>query len=365
MITDGLKAMTEMMERDSPLAFKAVYPRNIVPPGGYANPKHYSTLMLGHLLTVLNENMRQLSHATGYMTSLLLVGHKVPTYFVSYEFCQAVANTDLPSDFQFSELKWPLPAQLFVLPDQFVKLYYGVYAPFLAICRADKGNYPSDLGKMPPSEIEFTQVDLDIPKIVFDYPVYYPNRLPTDFNGNYPLNAGVEIFKDAPWCDSTAYEHAISGINYAFNEEELTPEQEKVFIDKALQFAIKLLLCVAARPAAVERGSMTRPAKIKHGHERKELWSPNVIGRAYRIPREQRNAQTVAASERRAFKFRRGHYTWQAKRFKNVEFISVENMPRNDKGGIDFQTAGPDLTSKFHTVHERIWIEGIIRENEA
>ena len=355
-----MKELTEYMEQTDPTVFKACYPRNIAPPGGFANPKHYATMMVGKLLAVENPVMNQLSHSTGYMTSLLLINHGVPTYFVSYEFCQAVANTELPNDFQFTELKWPLPAQLFVLPDQFVYNYYGVHAPFLSISRCLPGHYPDCLNKLPPFLRNGPTLDVLADKIVFDYPAFYPRRLPTVFNGNYPLNAGIEIFKDSPWVDSTPFERAQSGIYYNWNEEELPPEKEREFTDKALRFAIKLLLCVAARPAAVEHGAMTCPAKVKKGKARKEMWSANIIGRAYRIPREIRH--TGVTGEHRSFRFRRGHYTWQAKRFKDVEFISVNNMPHLEDGAIDFHTAGPELTSKFHTVHERQWIEGILRD---
>jgi len=176
---------------------------------------------------------------------------------------------------------------------------------------------------------------------------------------------GVEVFKSADWVDSTVFEQEYHGVPIAFREQELTPEREKVFVDKALMFAMKLILAVSCRPGVVEHGHCTRPAKIKQGRViYKDMWSPNVIGRTYRIPR-QGAVGTSTPGRKPRFTFRRGHYAWVAKRFKNVEFVSVEAMPHKPDGTIDFDVAGEELSSKFRTVHERQWIEGILFGDEG
>ncbi len=167
------KAITEAVEAHHPVAFKAAHPRNITPPTGYLNPKHFAAVLTGNLVVVHDPNMNQLPHLTGYMLSLSLIKHQVPTYFISPEFAWAVANTDLPRDFKFAEIHWPLDAQLFVLPDQFVSQYYGCYAPFLALCRCPDGVYPRALAPVPPINMPYTEIEIDNLKDKFtvDYPL--------------------------------------------------------------------------------------------------------------------------------------------------------------------------------------------------
>lgn len=368
-VSDGL---AERM----PLAFKAAYPRNISTPQGYTSPRYFASSLVSYLLNIGNPLMRQISHANGAMTAMALMSCKVPTYFIADDFAFAAANTNLPGDFKFSELLWPLPSQLYVLSDKFCEEYYdGVCAPFLAVSRASAGIYPKAL-KLPASEIGLpTDMELAEDKIVMDYPVYYKNSTPTDYNGNYPLRYGIEVFKDAPWIDSTVYEALLRGWNVE-NPEELNEAREKVFIQKALSLSVKLLMAVASRPTLVESGQ-TRPATYHQGRMvQPSATSPNFIGRRYVIPRRGVSVSVARTGERKApkFKYRRGHWTWQAKRFKNIEFVSVEQMPRKPDPTmveakrpvmvIDFDSADKVLTEKFRACHERQWIEGFLFDEE-
>jgi hypothetical protein len=360
-MNERIKTLTDFLEKTFPQAFHAAHPRNVTPPPGYTNPRYYAASMVGNLMVVRDPAMNQLPHLTAYMTTLALMANKMPTYFIAYEFCLAVANTDLPLDFKFAEIKWPLNAQLFVLPDQFVAQYFGCHAPFIAVTRCPAGKYP-DVLKVPSVEIPYTPMNNHADKLAVDYPVYHGMNTPIDYNGNYPMSMGIEVFKSAAWVDSTIYEEEYHGFTYKASGNELAGDAEKIYVNKMLMFAMKLLMAVSCRPGLVEHGQCTRLMKIKKGRvAHRDMWSPNVIGRSYKIPRQGiiTTGSTGPRSKPR-FTFRRGHYTWQAKRFKDVEFVSVEAMPHKEDGTIDFDTAGTPLADKFRTVHERLWIEGIL-----
>jgi hypothetical protein len=363
------KAMDEIADAlagDFPLAFKAAYPRNITTPGGYSDPRHYGASIVGNLINMQNPAMTQVSHLNGMMTSMMLMAHRVPTYFIADDFAFAAAYTNLPGDLKFSELLWPLPSQLFVLSDKFCQSYYdGIHAPYLAVSRMPGGIYPQSL-RLPPLELRYPSVELTVDKIVVDYPICYENAASTDYNGNYPLSEGIDLFKDAPFTDSTPFESAMRGFDFV-REDEVTPEQERVFIDKALMLAVKLILAVAARPAMVEHGKLMRQQTVHQGRViQPSVTSPNIIGRNYVIQHRNAAGTRVVTSQRQApkFRYRRGHWTWQAKRFKNIEFVAVDQMPRKpdpmqqDTTVIDFDAAGEALANKFRTCHERMWIEG-------
>lgn len=359
--------MADELEKQYAKAFKAAYPRKIVVPSGYADPKAYSATLVGDLLVTQDPRMRATAHLTAYLGAMALIANKVPTYFVAPEFALAVANTDLPGDFKFAELRWPLNAQIFVLPDEFVAQYYGnCYAPFLSVSRLQKGDYPGGFGKMPEVEVPLMPVGINVDKMIIDFPAFLGLDMPTDYNGNYPMNLGVEVFKTAPWADMTGYEEKAHGVVFD-RRHELNKEEENEFIQKALQLAVKLILTIAERPGLVEHGTVTRHAKVHQGRViQPQLVSANVIGRTYRIRREITSHAVAASGQRRPprFKYRRGHLTWQAKRFKNLEFISVDQMPRKEEGIIDFDAAGELLSGKFRACHERKWIEGFLFEDK-
>lgn len=350
--------ITEDNQRRFPLIFKSAYPASIVVPKDYTDPVYYAPILIGNCRCVLNPAMQETAHKTAYKVSLALMSNRVPTYFVADEFAFAVANTTLPGDFKFAELKWPFPAQLFVFSDAFTENYYGCAAPFLSIARMTPGIYPAALRKFK-TEIQLRGMELNEDHLIMDFP-FIGSEVPVDYNAAYPMSSGIEAFKTMPWNDATLFEQA-------FRRHSLTPkgglekEEEQEFIEKAQQLAVKILLSVANMPTQVEHGKVTRHAVVTQQGKVKlpELVSPNVIGRTYRIKRQV--SPVEGSSVNRAaprFKYRRGHYAWAAKRTKNIEFVSVEAMPRKPEGYIDFDAAGEVLSQKFRACHERVWIEG-------
>lgn len=357
-----MKDMADRVSGAYPLAWKAAYPRNITVPAGYADPRHYATSMIGSLMAIQDPRMRQFAHMCAYIMGLSLVAHRVPTYFIAPEFAYSVANTDLPGDFKFAELLWPLPAMLFVLPDDFVKEYYGFYAPFLAVSTTPAAIYPKQYARLPKTEFSYYEMEIKNARINMDYPIYKETEVPCDYNGSYRLTDGVEVFRTAQVNDSTEWERNVRGIQVS-RVGAPTDQEEADFTDKASQLAVKMLLTVAALPTMIENGRVTRPARANQQGKitLPEMVSPNVIGRTYQIPRKY--SERVENSGGRAkprFVYRRGHYTWQAKRFKNIEFVSVNHMPRKVDGTIDFDTAGDLMANKFRACHERIRIEGFL-----
>ncbi len=359
--------ISDSLSWDFPQVFKACYPRNITVPGGFSDPRHYAAGMVGHMISIQNPAMNQVGHLNGMMVTVMLMAHKVPTYFIADDFAFAAANTNLPGDFKFSELLWPMPAQLFVLSDKFCQDYYdGIHAPYVAVARLAKGKYPHSLPKLPITELPYPGTELVEDKIVMDYPICYENTTSTDYNGNYPMTDGISIMKDAPWTDSTGYEIAMRGWKIT-KSDEISGDREQEFIQKASQLAVKLILAVAARPAMVEHGKLVRNQVVHQGRViQPSVTSPNIIGRNYVIQRRNAEGTRVVTGPRQApkFRYRRGHWTWQAKRFKNIEFVAVDQMPRKpdpmqqDTTVIDFDTAGEAMTNKFRACHERMWIEG-------
>lgn len=100
------------------------YPRRIVTPMEYLNPKHFSALLFRciyhHIVTetpLTPEAEREALECQKFADVLL--ERKMPTYFVAGEFLESVEQTDIVESFTFAQLHFPMPGFLLVLPDQF------------------------------------------------------------------------------------------------------------------------------------------------------------------------------------------------------------------------------------------------------
>ena len=123
-MTPLLEKAVQELENRMPLALKAVYPRRILPPTGYPNPKYLSCILAYDLIAWTHPELRMLPHVTSALNALMQIKYSVPTYFLDLEFAQAVGQTEPPTDFKLEEIKWPLPAMTIVLPSQFAIKYF-------------------------------------------------------------------------------------------------------------------------------------------------------------------------------------------------------------------------------------------------
>lgn len=358
-----LEEFADTLAEKYPRLYRACYPRHITVPEGYTDPRYYSTTMCGNALVVQDPFKRGRAYENGYTSTLSLIAARVPVYFIADEFAKAVANTELPNDFKFAEIKWPLEAQLFVLSDNFCRGYFGCFAPFLAVARGRAGEYPGVLPrKLPETEITWRTLIYREESIFFDHP-FCGSEVPSTYNASFALKDGISAFKDAPLHDATNMERLFHG-DKADIKGALAEEDEKKFTDLALMLTVKLLLLIAERPGLIEHGKVMRHALVTQQRQVKlpELVSPNIIGRTYHIPRQRAEAAPGTDRAKPKFLYRRGHMAWVAKKFKNQEFIPVDSMPRQVDGSMDFDKAGDVLSNKFRACHERKWIEGIIFE---
>ena len=190
-----------------PQTHRAIYPRRVHPPNGYANPRFYAAALWSQLRVGFEPEMNMLPHVTGIINCLMQIKYRVPTYFVRSEFAQAVAQTEPPGDFKFSEILWPLPAMLFVLPTDFVLKYFGFMCPFISVANNPPGVYPKMLLKdLPPIDkmvingiarpvSVITPIGNEVERITVIYPCYSKNRVPVDYTKvmpEIPSTAAIE-----------------------------------------------------------------------------------------------------------------------------------------------------------------------------
>lgn len=282
------------IEANLPGRFKRCYPRRIIPPPGYGNPRLYSASLAALTIAPLQQGDKGFLGGMN-LCAQLLVEHKVPTYFIHPDFFKAVAATDVPDDFDFSELKWPAEAMVFCLPIKESKEVFGTEVPWIGVARTPVGLYQGPLADY--------RINFDVARFAIHFPVF-SDGLPEDFGGLWPLDGKLGgLINSVPFEDRT-WRSKYGGIH-----STLTDEQNRSINNRAMKMAVSLMLAMVAEPEYIEPGEIVRKAKASPRPEKAldELWSPNMIGRHYRKKHEW---QGGAHSSPRAH-LRRGHYRRQ------------------------------------------------------
>jgi len=360
---EWLQLIWEFAKRDYPLMAKLCYPRRIVPPNGYFNPKWYSPLIYGLSRFWDEPAMCAQPHITGALAALQLIKYGVPTYFVQPEYAQAVAQTRPPEDFRLSEIQWPLDAMLFVLPDSFIRPYFGWYIPFISVARVPAGTYPNDAHLNRPSELLWAK-DIGVKNnmAMFHFPLLRKSLPAVDYTGAYPLHLPLAALQEATWNDATHYEESLCPAISAWKRVDDGPqgEAERVLHRKVLTFVIRLLLALTAEPAYLVDGGIQRTEKRNQHNTvvRTELWNPNLLGWNYRTVRPETISQGGTHASPRMH-WRPGHYTYQVKG-KRDQLVPVRNLPRTDQGKIDWDRVDPAIIQQFWNTHKLIWLKPVL-----
>jgi hypothetical protein len=194
-----------------------------------------------------------------------------PTYFVEREIMQACLATDLTEPVDLGEMKLPFPMMTFILPKDFLTLK-GEDICYLEICRVT----PADVGLSEgPKQIQLSGT----------------------------LSSGGKLFKNIRDVFDPKREIAPK-LNDPYCEKIDIEDGE--IIDSIARSVCNLLFIMAARPDYVEAGRR----QGFHKKSKSELWTPNVIGKNYRIKTKAQGEGGTNGTKR--FHWRRGHFRHQA-----------------------------------------------------
>lgn len=245
--------------------------RRIVPPEGYVNPLSNAVSAAANFALyspTANEVVK--NGATVYSE---LVAHRWPAYFVNRELVDAMIRTEPPCNIRMEEIKWPLPALSFYLPESETLERYvpGFRIGYINLARFEVGD----------------------------------RRVPAQWreHGAHVMHfgcRGVVGVSDYSLCgrlhetlakveDSERF-HDYSGDDLPDIAEELRKRvaqnndaaKDSQLISKVNHLAVNLLALMVSRPHLVEEGAVLRKASPPESRKRRsELWSPNWVGRNY------------------------------------------------------------------------------------
>ena len=293
----GLRTLTEWLgaiyDHIEQWRLPIVEPRKLVPPGGYHSPKGIAAGLDSILRTneLKTDAERIPTEITAQAVAYRVVNFRVPVFYLAEGFIRAVAATDLPHDFTFADLNWPMPAMVLGFPVRFLTEYVGKETCYVFVARFPKGEHSCRFFPAAPS-------------------VVMPHAKISLFW--YACSAGrLESFVSSFW-EQDRLEEAVLKHGYTdYTDGDIAKVQEdKECCNRLSNLVFKLLVVLATCPSLNEPGTRLRAASTRRGKTRSELWSPNIIGRNYRVIHDKNAPTGTHASPR--LHWRRGHLRNQA-----------------------------------------------------
>lgn len=249
--------------------------------------------------TGLEVTMRDPHLRMAYVTTLRSLEFLHPTYFVAPEFLQAAIHTRLPEKLETDKIPWPMQAMTFIMPKGALISPFDGECTFLSVAFVPKGWMFPAFHPGPDPIITEDMIHVFSIAEQNSGPLF-ASALPT--HDTNVANWGKQSFpmtyfdpgKEGDWLDG-----------HSLMPNSAPHDRDQQFIADLRTLAIKLVLMTGAVPHLVEDETLARPAKMKHGRERPELWNPRVIGRNYRIKRPRVDHGGTHASPR--MHWRDGH----------------------------------------------------------
>ena len=332
------------------LGLRGLYePRRVSPPGGYTAFSHVAAGLFSPVGECSYKAVCNAAFVDVDICALAVVAqvmkYHVPVYYVAEAFARAVAATDLPHDFTLDDLHWPMPGMVLCFPTRFMHEYTGGYE----VSGINAARFDDGVELTCPAPLNKQRVYVPKAKVGWHFYRYAPaTGMLENFTASYHLDKRVDEA-------ITSYSYT----DYTEATDTVKMKEDENVLNKISALVMKLLVVLNTRPSFVVPGKVTRPAKMKHGKLKYcELWSPNVIGAAYKIMRGAPGDGTHASPH---WHFRRGHLTHQRRgSMKNPDFIKIGSLPRCEDGQIDWLNVDAETKTKFWACHERKWLEPIL-----
>lgn len=298
---ESQKDLEKLLKEKEAALWAACYPRAYSSHGSYGSPKSIA-IDMAMQITGHRSMGPAVDNPTKYaaLTSYRLLQHSVPTYFVAPTLLHACLETSPPDQFNYNDLRWPMPAMLFVLPKGALKSPSDGDCEFIGIARHSttwNGQSIPGLGHGK--------------KLVEEECLSYFTC----------TSNGMTFGGYAPTIENLALSEMLSGerrnsMGYIGNSATGEPLFESLSAtdDKFLRFiediALRLLLILNARPELVSPAKELRKAQITAKKSMVAIWTPNIIGENYRANYGEASTAPRSASSPRMH-WRRGHYRSQ------------------------------------------------------
>jgi hypothetical protein len=285
----------EMIEREFPSLWRKLYPRfygDLV--GNYLSLKVPAVVLAGTYMSFLmNGSRRDPGVDAGVFVTEITCQHNFPVYYIAKEFLQAVMHSDIPTSLRLADLKLPMPGATFMLPLGMLKHPEEGDVGFLSYAFHEKGELKGAVSGV----IHTCTADT-----LICVTATHEQEVPPLFH--MVVASGVDSALTVEGIDKTMKDHPFSYSKYF--RDELEAPSDRPFNTTFMNLCIRILLAMSARPELVDRGKFTG----KHlASQKLPIWTPNVVGRTYRIKRDEGHKGGGGWHTR--MHWRRGHYRLQ------------------------------------------------------
>ncbi len=304
------KELILSQEITRPEIFRLCYPKVYNGVGGFTSPKIIGGMICSVISTVLDGRAGDNPSAywSSYRPACQMVNQKMPMFFVTRELAQAAMATDYSDTVNWKQLELPFEAGVFVLPPGVLVHPVNGECGFIAWGRTSVGK-------------EYR---------IKECGEYSPAAIP---NANeFSLFTAAHEDKSAPWLYFTLTDRLSDGCpeeidirNIVQQLPTLTEEASETdtqFTGRMVSLGLSLLLIMRCRPELVSSGGLQR--RVARGNKTTEFWTPNIIGKSYRVKGERDSSGEPSGSRRPHWV--RGHMRNQAhgERFSLRKVIWIE-----------------------------------------
>lgn len=322
--------------------WRKVYPRVYQSIGEYQSPRFVALNLVGAILWLDTDRAAAPLSASHVATlASRAFDFDLPAFFVSREFLAAICQTDLPDDIKWTDTKLPYDAGLLYLPLGALRDPEGAAVNVLGWHRLRKGEQILVGRKMKIDCIEdaFIVLGLCEPSVTRMY--------------SRCVDASQTHYIAAP---------TVTASTRGIFDLPLTKDDE-VFLSQMVSICFSILLSLNAKPELLTPGQLSTGKGKKTKKAKREFWTPNIIGRSYRVQREHRGGSH--ASPR--LHWRRGRWNHQpiGNYRGNPDFVSAATLPRLADGRIDWDAVSDDVRERFWKYHKHIWLEPVLIEGEG
>lgn len=284
------KGIIQTIEATQPDLWRRCYPRLYQADGNYGSPKIPAAVHATALHWVGTDYRGAPATARNvYLAFCVAQQYQQPVLHIAPQLLAAIGQTEPPADLLWTEMPLPFEAATLMLPRG------AMYHPtdgevlFLSYARIRAGRV--------------LQVE-QWPAVKLEQDVFIVYTGLADKPGMPMLDTVLNAATEPHIGDShQPGQHAFPARNGYYELPIAAGESE--FLQQCRSLVFSLLLAVESRPALISHGRKTGT----HPKSQREIWTPNVIGREFRVGRERGEVSHEHASPR--MHWRRGHYRRQ------------------------------------------------------
>lgn len=211
-----------------------------------------------------------------------LAAYRVPIFWLTREITEALKLTTLPVTLDLTTMKLPFEAAVFMLPKG--SLTYGSEATDVVCASYARAAMREEIPSISPAGIETIEGR-------GDFSVFAGALNGLLLNWSHPWEEPLDIAQ----LDATIQDTPNTPLQTEFQHDITT--DGKHFMARVAHLVFNTLRLMLARPELVSMGSLVKQVHNKR-HSIKAFWTPNTVGKDYRLRRESQPLGGTHASPR-------------------------------------------------------------------